>query len=153
MCSNTPVPIDACRAAQVGELQEALDAIKWGVDYLLNCHTEPMKFVAMYGSSEVRRYPALAYSRMSSDNTLAARRWPVALARIGIACCVRRWTLGTLGRRRSIWSGRRRSGRQPTSPPRTPPQRSAERWPPPLRPPPWRSGRQVRPSCFVDVQS
>jgi len=38
---------------QVGELQEALDAIKWGVDYLLNCHTEPMKFVAMYGSSEV----------------------------------------------------------------------------------------------------
>ena len=38
---------------QVGELTEALDAIKWGVDYLLNCHTEPMKFVAMYGSSEV----------------------------------------------------------------------------------------------------
>ncbi|CAK0782162.1 hypothetical protein CVIRNUC_005591 [Coccomyxa viridis] len=39
--------------AKVGELQEALEAIKWGVDYLLNCHTEPKKFVAMYGSSEV----------------------------------------------------------------------------------------------------
>ena len=37
----------------MGELQEALEAIKWGVDYLLNCHTEPKKFVAMYGSSEV----------------------------------------------------------------------------------------------------
>lgn len=39
--------------AQVGELQEALDAIKWGTDYLLNCHVEPTKFIAMYGSSEV----------------------------------------------------------------------------------------------------
>ncbi|BDA42119.1 Endoglucanase B [Coccomyxa sp. Obi] len=38
---------------KVGELEEALDAIKWGTDYLLNCHVEPMKFVAMYGSSEV----------------------------------------------------------------------------------------------------
>ena len=50
-------PTYAHLAAQVGELQEALDAIKWGVDYLLNCHTEPMKFVAMYGSSEVMRLP------------------------------------------------------------------------------------------------
>ena len=40
----------------MGELQEALEAIKWGVDYLLNCHTEPKKFVAMYGSSEVRSF-------------------------------------------------------------------------------------------------
>ena len=39
---------------QVGELEEALDAIKWGTDYLLNAHVEPKKFVAMYGSSEVR---------------------------------------------------------------------------------------------------
>ena len=38
----------------MGELQEALDAIKWGTDYLLNAHVEPKKFVAMYGSSEVR---------------------------------------------------------------------------------------------------
>ena len=38
----------------MGELEEALDAIKWGTDYLLNAHVEPMKFVAMYGSSEVR---------------------------------------------------------------------------------------------------
>ena len=38
----------------MGELAEALDAIKWGTDYLLNCHTEPKKFVAMYGQSEVR---------------------------------------------------------------------------------------------------
>lgn len=41
-------------AVQVGELEEALDAIKWGTDYLLNAHVEPKKFVAMYGSSEVR---------------------------------------------------------------------------------------------------
>ena len=39
---------------QVGELEEALDAIKWGTDYLLNCHVEPTKFVAMFGNSEVR---------------------------------------------------------------------------------------------------
>jgi hypothetical protein len=38
---------------QVGELEEALSTIKWGTDYLLNCHVEPKKFVAMYGSSEV----------------------------------------------------------------------------------------------------
>ena len=38
----------------MGELEEALDAIKWGTDYLLNAHVEPKKFVAMYGSSEVR---------------------------------------------------------------------------------------------------
>ena len=42
------------KAVQVGELEEALDAIKWGTDYLLNAHVEPKKFVAMYGSSEVR---------------------------------------------------------------------------------------------------
>ena len=41
-------------ALQVGELEEALDAIKWGTDYLLNCHVEPTKFVAMFGNSEVR---------------------------------------------------------------------------------------------------
>lgn len=40
-------------ALQVGELEEALDAIKWGTDYLLNCHVEPTKFVAMFGNSEV----------------------------------------------------------------------------------------------------
>ena len=39
----------------MGELQEALDAIKWGTDYLLACHPEPKKFVAMYGQSEVCR--------------------------------------------------------------------------------------------------
>ena len=54
---------------QVGELQEALDAIKWGVDYLLNCHTEPMKFVAMYGSSEVRRHSAPASSHTAFGDT------------------------------------------------------------------------------------
>ena len=37
----------------MGELEEALDAIKWGTDYLLNCHVEPTKFVAMFGNSEV----------------------------------------------------------------------------------------------------
>ena len=42
------------RAGQVGELREALEAIKWGTDYLLQCHTEPKKFVAMYGQSEAR---------------------------------------------------------------------------------------------------
>ena len=41
------------RDLQVGELTEALDAIKWGIDYLLQCHVEPMKFIAMYGASEV----------------------------------------------------------------------------------------------------
>lgn len=45
--------------AQVGELDEALDAIKWGTDYLLSCHVEPKKFVAMYGNSEVRSHPHL----------------------------------------------------------------------------------------------
>ena len=37
------------------ELDAALDAIKWGMDYLMNCHSGPFQFVGMYGSSEVRR--------------------------------------------------------------------------------------------------
>ena len=58
---------------QVGELQEALDAIKWGVDYLLNCHTEPMKFVAMYGSSEVRRHSVHISFHIESDSIQCVR--------------------------------------------------------------------------------
>ena len=35
------------------ELREALEAIKWGTDYLLNCIGGPDKIIAMFGSSEV----------------------------------------------------------------------------------------------------
>ena len=38
---------------KVHELREALEAIKWGTDYLLNCISGPDKLVAMFGSSEV----------------------------------------------------------------------------------------------------
>ena len=38
---------------QSGELDQALDTLKWGMDYLLNCHSGPTQFVAMFGSSEV----------------------------------------------------------------------------------------------------
>ena len=38
---------------QSGELAQALDTLKWGMDYLLACHSAPMQFVAMFGSSEV----------------------------------------------------------------------------------------------------
>ena len=39
---------------KVHELREALDAIRWGADYLLNCIGGPEKIVAMFGSSVVR---------------------------------------------------------------------------------------------------
>ncbi len=53
--SSTLLRVPCKRVAlQVGELEEALEAIKWGTDYLLNCHVEPTKFVAMFGNSEVR---------------------------------------------------------------------------------------------------
>ena len=39
---------------KVHELREALEAIKWGTDYLLACNSRPNKIVAMFGSSEVR---------------------------------------------------------------------------------------------------
>ena len=38
---------------KVHEHREALDAIRWGTDYLLNCIGGPNKIVAMFGSSEV----------------------------------------------------------------------------------------------------
>lgn len=38
---------------KVHELREALDAIRWGTDYLLNCISGPDKIVAMFGSSVV----------------------------------------------------------------------------------------------------
>lgn len=38
---------------KVHELREALEAIKWGTDYLLECITGPDEIVAMFGSSEV----------------------------------------------------------------------------------------------------
>ena len=40
-------------AWQAGELTQALETIKWGTDYLLNCHSAPYQFVAMLGASEV----------------------------------------------------------------------------------------------------
>ena len=58
------------KAVQVGELEEALDAIKWGTDYLLNAHVEPKKFVAMYGSSEVRpasHHESLGYQSLGCE--------------------------------------------------------------------------------------
>lgn len=39
--------------SKVKELDAALEAIRWGMDYLLNCHSAPFQFVAMFGSSEV----------------------------------------------------------------------------------------------------
>ena len=38
--------------AKVGELEEALGAVKWGADYLLNCHSGPTRLVAMLGDSK-----------------------------------------------------------------------------------------------------
>lgn len=38
---------------KVHELREALDAIRWGTEYLLNCIGSPEKIVAMFGSSAV----------------------------------------------------------------------------------------------------
>lgn len=37
--------------AKVGELEEALGAVKWGADYLVNCHSGPSRLVAMLGDS------------------------------------------------------------------------------------------------------
>lgn len=59
-------------ALQVGELEEALDAIKWGTDYLLNCHVEPTKFVAMFGNSEVRS----SWQPTSSSHPYVSRKRP-----------------------------------------------------------------------------
>lgn len=41
---------------KVHELRAALEAIKWGTDYLLNCITGPEKIIAMFGSSEVTSF-------------------------------------------------------------------------------------------------
>ena len=38
---------------QSGELDQALETLKWGMDYLVNCHSAPNQFVAMLGASEV----------------------------------------------------------------------------------------------------
>ncbi|KAK9869005.1 hypothetical protein WJX84_008789 [Apatococcus fuscideae] len=38
--------------AKVGELEEALGAVKWGADYLVNCHSGPTRLVAMFGDSK-----------------------------------------------------------------------------------------------------
>ena len=41
---------------KVHELREALEAIKWGTDYLLNCISSPEKIIAMFGQSEVSQF-------------------------------------------------------------------------------------------------
>ncbi len=77
-------------AFQVGELEEALDAIKWGTDYLLNCHVEPTKFVAMFGNSEVWR-PSPAFSETSAKDVSA---WAYADKNILLVDAIK---LGRLG--------------------------------------------------------
>lgn len=51
-----------CYVLQVKELDAALEAIRWGMDYLLNCHSAPFQFVAMFGSSEVRSQSCRCYT-------------------------------------------------------------------------------------------
>ena len=37
----------------VNELNEAMEALKWGTDYLINAHPEPLKFVGQFGRSTI----------------------------------------------------------------------------------------------------
>ena len=76
-----PVPV----FMQVGELQEALEAIKWGTDYLLACHTEPKKFVAMYGQSEARPPRCDPLERACLPVLLAHAHWDMRV--IGSCAC------------------------------------------------------------------
>ena len=36
---------------KAGDLQNAIDAMRWGADYLVNAHSAPNRFVAVMGNS------------------------------------------------------------------------------------------------------
>ena len=36
---------------KAGDLQNAIDAMRWGADYLVNAHSSPNRFVAVLGNS------------------------------------------------------------------------------------------------------
>jgi endoglucanase len=37
----------------VNEFEEAMDAVKWGADYLINAHPSPNVFYGQFGDSEI----------------------------------------------------------------------------------------------------
>jgi hypothetical protein len=39
--------------ASVGELEEGLDSVRWGAQYLINAHPSPFKFYGQYGISDI----------------------------------------------------------------------------------------------------